>query len=386
MEEARANQERKTKILARMKESQKQNEVEKQRKEREKQAQAQVRKINRIKHTSNHTLKDGKKQSELQQVRYKKNPIETNTKIAKHKTHREEQQKHQQPNIQILKRKQEKHNSIPKPKIKTEGNNTLNKPIQIHKVEGRELNSKPSSLSTEKKAALNFNQLMELAKKNVGKNNVKPEEKAVVPSVPPLPTSHKPSKGGKQESESERSKGADKKRSIEESNKPTDSSKKLKLNKKKSQPPPQEPPKPRPQIQQSEFFRKTFDTPNSSKKPPYQTSRYGPSAPSSSRQDESSSDGDGFIVSDDDESSNYNVSAIIQKMFGYNKSKYVDEDGGGADEAMVSSFSQQQFEEKRSARIGMLEDLEDVKREEEELRRKMLIKKKKDKKLKRLQV
>ena len=77
---------------------------------------------------------------------------------------------------------------------------------------------------------------------------------------------------------------------------------------------------------------------------------------------------DDFI---DDSDCKIDVSAEIAKMFGYNRHKYRDEDFD--DRSMENNrFSDIMKEEARSAKIGRMEDLEDIRREEEEKRRKML--------------
>lgn len=72
-----------------------------------------------------------------------------------------------------------------------------------------------------------------------------------------------------------------------------------------------------------------------------------------------------FVASDADEDAE-DYSAAIRDIFGYDKRKFCDNDT----EVMESSYSQQQFEEKRSAHIGKQEDAEDIRRELEEMRRK----------------
>lgn len=73
---------------------------------------------------------------------------------------------------------------------------------------------------------------------------------------------------------------------------------------------------------------------------------------------------DDFI--DDSEACDY--SSAIREIFGYDKRKFAGE--RHEDVAMESSYAQQQFEESRSARIGRLEDEEDIRRERLELARK----------------
>ncbi|KAI8780684.1 protein SPT2 [Biomphalaria glabrata] len=88
-------------------------------------------------------------------------------------------------------------------------------------------------------------------------------------------------------------------------------------------------------------------------------------------EEEEDSDMDSFI---DDGDCELDYSSEIQKMFGYNKNKYKDEDEGGLSD-MEADFKTVMMEEKRSAKLGLLEDLEDIKREQEELRMKALKKK-----------
>ncbi len=74
---------------------------------------------------------------------------------------------------------------------------------------------------------------------------------------------------------------------------------------------------------------------------------------------------DDFI---DDEEGDTDVSSAIREIFGYDKRKYrhEKEDVSG----MEANFSSIMREEARSARLGMKEDLEDIRREQDELRRK----------------
>jgi len=75
---------------------------------------------------------------------------------------------------------------------------------------------------------------------------------------------------------------------------------------------------------------------------------------------------DDFI---DDSDSRVDISAEIRNIFGYDKRRYRDEDFD--DRSMENNkFSSIMMEEARSARIGRMEDLEDMRREEEELKRK----------------
>ncbi|KAM8939727.1 protein SPT2 homolog [Pelodytes ibericus] len=63
------------------------------------------------------------------------------------------------------------------------------------------------------------------------------------------------------------------------------------------------------------------------------------------------------------------ISKHIREIFGYDKNKYKDE-SDYALRYMESSFREQQKEEARSLRLGIQEDLEELRREEEELKRK----------------
>jgi len=75
---------------------------------------------------------------------------------------------------------------------------------------------------------------------------------------------------------------------------------------------------------------------------------------------------DDFI---DDTDSRVDISAEIRNIFGYDKRRYKDEDFD--DRSMENNkFSSIMMEEARSARIGRMEDLEDMRREEEDLKRK----------------
>lgn len=75
---------------------------------------------------------------------------------------------------------------------------------------------------------------------------------------------------------------------------------------------------------------------------------------------------DDFI---DDTPQDIDYSKHIREIFGYDKNMFEDDED---DEAMESSYAQQMKEEVRSARIGLKEDLEDMRREEEELRQKQM--------------
>lgn len=78
-----------------------------------------------------------------------------------------------------------------------------------------------------------------------------------------------------------------------------------------------------------------------------------------------------FIDDGDDlESQKEDVSKFIREIFGYDKRKYshLDDD----DDIEEASFAQQMREEVRSAKIGLMEDLEDMRKEEEEKKRKQM--------------
>ncbi|XP_063960890.1 protein SPT2 homolog [Lytechinus pictus] len=88
-------------------------------------------------------------------------------------------------------------------------------------------------------------------------------------------------------------------------------------------------------------------------------------------------DGDGFI--DDtplDNSGSGDVSSYIKEIFGYDKSKY-EYESDYALRSMDTSYKDIQREEARSSRLGMLEDLEDMRQEKEEMKRKAMKKGKK---------
>ncbi|GFN76037.1 protein spt2 homolog [Plakobranchus ocellatus] len=93
-----------------------------------------------------------------------------------------------------------------------------------------------------------------------------------------------------------------------------------------------------------------------------------------SEEEEEDSDMDDFI--DDGDEGELDYSKEIQKMFGYDKSRYKHEREDDLSN-MEASFSTVMAEEKRSAKLGKMEDLEDMRREEEELRQKAALKKQK---------
>ncbi|XP_076342295.1 uncharacterized protein LOC143242706 [Tachypleus tridentatus] len=69
-------------------------------------------------------------------------------------------------------------------------------------------------------------------------------------------------------------------------------------------------------------------------------------------------------------------SSIIREIFGYDRRKYIDDDFD--DSNMEASYAEVMKEEKRSARIGLMEDLEDMRKEAEEKKRKKQLKMKKE--------
>lgn len=81
---------------------------------------------------------------------------------------------------------------------------------------------------------------------------------------------------------------------------------------------------------------------------------------------------DDFIDDGPEEGENY--SSYIKEIFGYDKNRYRDVDDDC--DAMESSFAQQMREEFVSKKIGLMEDLEDMRLEAEEKKRKAMKKKK----------
>ncbi|KAL8169930.1 UNVERIFIED_CONTAM: hypothetical protein K2H54_060135 [Gekko kuhli] len=88
--------------------------------------------------------------------------------------------------------------------------------------------------------------------------------------------------------------------------------------------------------------------------------------------DEDDSEMEDFI--DDEGEPQEEISKHIREIFGYDRSRYKDE-SDYALRYMESSWKEQQKEEAKSLRLGMLEDLEEQRREEEELKRKKQTKK-----------
>ncbi|XP_035784623.1 protein SPT2 homolog [Anopheles albimanus] len=100
--------------------------------------------------------------------------------------------------------------------------------------------------------------------------------------------------------------------------------------------------------------------------------RLGGSAPKKRRvidsDSEYDSEMDDFI---DDGDCEEDYSSAIKEIFGYDKSRYRDDDYDEDDYNMESSYAQQMREEYISKKIGIMEDLEDMRMEEEEKRRKL---------------
>ncbi|XP_062433223.1 protein SPT2 homolog [Rhea pennata] len=88
--------------------------------------------------------------------------------------------------------------------------------------------------------------------------------------------------------------------------------------------------------------------------------------------DEYDSEMDDFI--EDEGEPQEEISKHIREIFGYDRKRYKDE-SDYALRYMESSWREQQKEEARSLRLGVQEDLEEMKREEEELKRKRQSKK-----------
>ncbi|XP_019375240.1 PREDICTED: protein SPT2 homolog [Gavialis gangeticus] len=89
-------------------------------------------------------------------------------------------------------------------------------------------------------------------------------------------------------------------------------------------------------------------------------------------EDDSDSEMDDFI--EDEGDSQEEISKHIREIFGYDRKRYKDE-SDYALRYMESSWKEQQKEEARSLRLGVQEDLEEMKREEEEWKRKKQAKK-----------
>ncbi|XP_076244264.1 protein SPT2 homolog [Calliopsis andreniformis] len=82
------------------------------------------------------------------------------------------------------------------------------------------------------------------------------------------------------------------------------------------------------------------------------------------------------FIDDGVEDGSEDYSKYISEIFGYDKNKYKNVDDNDDDAAMESSFAQQLKEEYVSTKIGILEDLEDMRMEALEKKRKAFLKKK----------
>jgi hypothetical protein len=92
--------------------------------------------------------------------------------------------------------------------------------------------------------------------------------------------------------------------------------------------------------------------------------------------EEDDDDMNSFIDDGEDlEQQRNDVSSYIREIFGYDKRKYLFDNDEDIEE---SSFAEQMREEARSAKIGLREDLEDIRREEEELKKKKSKKKRRN--------
>lgn len=84
-------------------------------------------------------------------------------------------------------------------------------------------------------------------------------------------------------------------------------------------------------------------------------------------EDEYDSEMEGFI--DDEEEDNEEYRKYIRKMFKYDPSRYKDEDEDI--DNMETDYHSLQREEKRSLKLGIMEDIEEMKREAEMERRRL---------------
>ncbi|KAK5643200.1 hypothetical protein RI129_007045 [Pyrocoelia pectoralis] len=89
--------------------------------------------------------------------------------------------------------------------------------------------------------------------------------------------------------------------------------------------------------------------------------------------EEYDSEMDDFIDDGPEDSQDY--STYIKDIFGYDRNKYRDVDDDV--DNMESTFAQQMREDVRSTKLGIMEDLEDIRREREEKKRKQMLKKRK---------
>lgn len=78
--------------------------------------------------------------------------------------------------------------------------------------------------------------------------------------------------------------------------------------------------------------------------------------------EEDDEDMDDFIDDQDEEDDRPDVSSHIREIFGYDKRRYIDMDDDDIEEA---SYAQIEKEERKSARLGRLEDAEDIRMEQE---------------------
>ena len=377
MEEARAKQEERTKKWAKVREQQKRSEIEKQRKvqEKQKKVQTNLNKISRIKQDSSQFHS---KESELQVKQSRKALEDQNKKTSDYPKKKTGSVVKTAVNTNNLKPENNIHKTTT---TTTTTTITRHSQINTNEYEMNKVSSKPTQLPI-KKAPHSYNELMELAHKNTKDGHTKKQtENSFNIPIPKINrTEEKTTLPGAKEKRKITEVPSTKTQTQTKKQKVTDTS----IEKKKAKIEAKEEPKPRRRIEPSDFFKKTFDKSLIHNKPIPSINRLKPK-PITTRPEEQTSedDDDDFIVSGDD-NPGFNVSAFIQNMFRYNKNKYANEDEGAADESMVSSFTQQQYEERRSARIGKLEDLEDMRREEEMIE-KLAAKKKKNKSLKRLQ-
>ncbi|XP_076297001.1 protein SPT2 homolog isoform X1 [Lasioglossum baleicum] len=96
-------------------------------------------------------------------------------------------------------------------------------------------------------------------------------------------------------------------------------------------------------------------------------------------QDEDEEDYDSELddfIDDDVEENTEDYSKYISQIFGYDKSKYRNVNYDEDDVAMESSFAEQLKEEYVSTKLGIMEDLEDMRQEALEKKRKAMLKKK----------
>lgn len=114
------------------------------------------------------------------------------------------------------------------------------------------------------------------------------------------------------------------------------------------------------EIQNKKIVKKVI--PEKRKPPPVSKRRID------SESEEYDSELDDFI-DDGPEDGSADYSKYISEIFGYDKSKYARVEDDDEDECMESNFAQISKEEFVSAKIGLLEDLEDIRKEQEEKKR-----------------